>query len=193
MWGTLIISAPDHFSGQRPSHFFSIRHCVALTDNCAVVRRGSQTKLASLFSPTNRDFFWWYLITSAVFIFCTINKNRATVLKTIQYFLLFAIINIPQKYIKKHICFLSLGRYVFFYLFLVNKNRNKHLSIGLRKIYSVYKIGDSFMAFLLIIYFFTSNGSGQRYFFVTATLWRTLWKILTHFWDRCHFHSKKCI
>ena len=96
--------------------------------------------------PTNRAFFCWYLITSAVFIYFAINKNRVTILKKIQYFLLFAIINIPQKYI-------SLGRYIFFYLFLEKKNLNKRLTIGLRKIYSVYKIGDSFMAFLLIIIF----------------------------------------
>ena len=34
---------------------------------------------------------------------------------------------------------------------MVKKNRNKRLSVGLRKIYSVYKIGDSFIAFLFFL------------------------------------------
>ena len=45
----------------------------------------------------------------------------------------------------------GLGQYVFFYIFLVNKNHNKCILIGLHKCYSVYKIGDRFMAFLLVI------------------------------------------
>ena len=49
------------------------------------------------------------------------------------------------------IFFLSLGRYVFFCIFLV-KNRSKRLLICLRKNYSIYKIGDSFMSFLIIIF-----------------------------------------
>ncbi|PIO35479.1 hypothetical protein AB205_0029040, partial [Aquarana catesbeiana] len=47
-----------------------------------------------------------------------------------------------------------LGRNVFFDIFLVKKNRDKHLLIGFHKSYSAYKIEDSFMAFLLLISFF---------------------------------------
>ena len=121
-------------------------------------------KIGILFFPQIELSFGGIWSPLRFLFFCAINKNIATILEKNQYFLLFAIINIPQKYIKHLFFFLSLGRYVFIYIFFVKKNRNKRLLIGLRKSYSVYKIGDSFMAFLLI-FFFTSNGGDQRFFF----------------------------
>ena len=61
--------------------------------------------------------------------------------------------------------------------------------IGLRKSYSVYKIGGIFMSFLLI-FFFTSKNRQSAIFSGTATLWWTLRTLLTHFWD--HFYSDQC-
>ena len=77
-------------------------------------------KIDVLFFPTNRAFFWWYLITSAVFIFCAINKNRATIFLKNSIFFTFCYNKYPPKIYKKNV-FLSLGRYVFFYIFLVKK------------------------------------------------------------------------
>ena len=105
--------------------------------------------------------------------------------------LLFAIINIPQKYIKKNVLFPQFRPIRILLHIFGKKNRNKRLLIGLRKSYSVYKIGGIFMASLLIYIFFTSNGGDQRFFFGTATL---LWKhrtLLTHFWDIVIFTAIK--
>ena len=44
------------------------------------------------------------------------------------------------------------------------KNRNKRLLIDLRKSYSVYKIGHSFMAFLLIMYFLLVMAAISNFF-----------------------------
>ena len=85
---------------------------------------------------------------------------------------------------------MNLGQYVFCYMFSVKKNLNKRILIGLRKSYRVYKIGGSFMAFLLLL-FFTCYG-GDLHFFVTATLWRTHRPLLTLFWDHSHLYSNRC-
>ena len=49
-----------------PRPIFSFQRCCTLNDNCAVMLHCTQTN----FVPTNRAFFWWYLITSGIFIFC---------------------------------------------------------------------------------------------------------------------------
>ena len=65
-----------------------------------------------------------------------------SILKKIRYFLLFAIINIP---LFRPICILHIfGKKKI-------KNQNKHILIGLRKSYSVYKIRDRFTAFLFFL------------------------------------------
>ena len=69
-------------------------------------------------------------------------------------FLLFAIINIPQKDIKTRFFPQFRPVRILLPIFGKKKNRNKRLSIGLRKIYSVYKIGDSFIAFLFLFIFY---------------------------------------
>ena len=114
------------------------------------------------FFPTNRAFFCWYLITSAVFIFCAINKNRATILKKNAIFFTFCYDKYPPEIYIKKICFPQFRPICILQPIFGKKNRNKRLSVGLREIYSLYKIGDSFIAFLLI-YFFSSNGSDQRF------------------------------
>ena len=102
--GLFCDSALHDFNGQ-------LRGCATLYPNYIYI----------FFFPTNRAFFWWYLITCAIFTFCAINKKRATILiknKTI----LFTFCYIPfQKKNWKSNVFSILGQFVFCYIFLVKK------------------------------------------------------------------------
>ncbi|CAI9532245.1 unnamed protein product, partial [Staurois parvus] len=63
-------SIPDTFTPFLPRPIFSFQHAHTLNDNCA---RSCNTvpKLKCFhFAHTTRAFFWWYLITPGVFIFC---------------------------------------------------------------------------------------------------------------------------
>ncbi|CAI9620748.1 unnamed protein product, partial [Staurois parvus] len=50
-----------------PRPISSFQRCHTLSDNCAVMQHCTHMKFLSFFC--DRAFFWWYLITSGIFIF----------------------------------------------------------------------------------------------------------------------------
>ncbi|CAI9606674.1 unnamed protein product, partial [Staurois parvus] len=50
-----------------PRPIFSFQRCHILNDNCVVMQHCTHMKFLYFFR--DRAFFWWYLITSGIFIF----------------------------------------------------------------------------------------------------------------------------
>ncbi|CAI9591298.1 unnamed protein product, partial [Staurois parvus] len=63
---TLTTCLPEDLPPLMTRPLFATRRCTNSTDNCAVMQCCTQTKFMSFFH-TNRAFFWWYLITCALF------------------------------------------------------------------------------------------------------------------------------
>ncbi|CAI9561271.1 unnamed protein product, partial [Staurois parvus] len=65
---TLTTSLQGTYTPFLPRPTSSFQRCQTLNDNCAVMQHCTHINFYHFFE-TDRAFFWWYLITSGIFIF----------------------------------------------------------------------------------------------------------------------------
>ena len=131
--------------------YFAIRHCVTLTDNCAVVRRCTQTKLTSFFSH-KQSFLLVVFDHPCDFLIARYKQKKSDNFEKKTKFFTFCAIIFPPKKNFNHIFLPFLANLFSATYFWLKKSQKAYFDWFAQKLLRLLTLGKIYVIFFFFFY-----------------------------------------